>query len=644
MNPKTFGEVAAVLVVSAGCGILLYLFPHSLTFGQRAFFLLVFVMVLISIYKTLPTPKCKTGSHLFHTTSTGEESNHSTLPFQAQKQPKPNLQGEHEVPMRRYFAWLEKKLAELVEREELQCGLVGIKRGPLVITLRLRLINPTHRDLQKLMRLGPALAQLLQVEAVRIADTAQGIMIEVPSPRPLTPNGALLAMHTQGMRLAIGVDAFARPVCIDLEDHGAVFWVGPSRRGKTQSMKASLYAVLRANGKRIRFVIIASPAKVEEDWGIFGKVAGCLGIACTKEEIASATRWLVDVMNSGKARARGLHIIVIIDDLPKILKAVPSIQGDIADLAGMGAGLGIHLWAGTQGAGSKRTSGGTDVENNVTARILYRPATSRTGSQSAGTSGLDLNLLSSYKGDALVLTHGLATRVATAWISNREIALLPERNNTQAPWKVERQDEGALSASEQSKTGWNKAEQEAEQPASRKNNPETSENNVEQQRTTVTPYLFARREQSRNGHDAPCAQELVSEQASEQGIEKKLERLSQLSIEELKIENLGLNATRFPKPDEQVFIRSAFGYTRSIRKTCFMIYGHYNGKVRDYVKATLGEVVSESDEEQTEMNVNTIPEHIDLTTSEGRTLLEHLKKQGYIRWPDVDDVLTEDEG
>lgn len=642
MNLKALGEVASVLVVSAGCGILLYLFPHSLTFGQRAFFLVILAIVVVSLYKTLPPQKGKTDRSLFHAASArGHE--YVSIPFQAQQQPKPDVQEAQEVMMRRYFAWLEKKLAELVEREELQCGLVGIKRGPLVITLRLRLINPTHRDLRKLLRLGPALAQLLQVEAVRIADTAQGVMIEVPSPQPLTPNGVLLANHTQGLRLAIGVDAFARPVSIDMEDHGAVFWVGPSRRGKTQSMKASLYAVLRANGKLIRFVIIASPAKVEEDWGVFGNVAGCLGIACTKEEIAAATQWLVSIMNSGKARAKGLHIIVIIDDLPKILKAVPSIQDDIADLAGMGAGLGIHLWAGTQGAGSKRTSGGTDVENNVTARILYRPATARTGSQSAGIGGLDLEMLSSYKGDALVLTHGLATRIATAWIADQAIALLPEGKRMQAPWHTEQPGEGNLLGSEQAKTTRNRAEQGLEQSESIQSNPKTSQNNLEQRRTTVTTAPFEQRATARNGHDETRVAEHVLEQPSEQGSEQKLERLAQLSIEALKIENLGCNATRFPKADEQAVIRSAFGYTRSIRKTCFMIYGHYNGKVRDYVKAILGDAVSELDEEQTESRVNTFPERIDLATPEGRALLEQLKQQGYIRWPDANDVLTDDE-
>lgn len=109
------------------------------------------------------------------------------------------------------------------------------KRGPLVITLQLRLVNPTQRDLQKLMRLGPAIAQLLHVESVRISDSAQGILVEVPSPAPLTSQrDATHAIHTRACDCNRCRSA-TRPVSVDMKNHGALFWVGPSRRGKTRN-------------------------------------------------------------------------------------------------------------------------------------------------------------------------------------------------------------------------------------------------------------------------------------------------------------------------------------------------------------------------------------------------------------------------
>lgn len=641
MNSKALQELVGILIFSAGLGLVVSTFPEVLTSGQRLFFLIVLLVVFGTVYKTLrPSQQNADMSAVPMATLA-----HSNAKRPTQQQPLPHSQGAHEATMRRYFAWLEKKLSELVEREQLECGLAGIKRGPLVITLRLRLINPTQRDLQKLMRLGPALAQLLQVEAVRIADTAQGVMIEVPSPQPLTPNGALLARHTSGMRLAIGVDAFARPVFIDLEDHGAVFWVGPSRRGKTQSMKAALYAILQANGKRIRFAIIATPAKVEEDWGIFATVAGCLGIACTKEEIATATTWLVQIMNSGKAKAKGLHIIVIIDDLPKILKAVPTIQDDIADLAGLGAGLGIHLWVGTQGAGSKRTSGGTDVENNVTARILYRPATTRTGSQSAGTGGLNLDLLSSYKGDALVLIHGLATRIATAWIADQAIALLPEGKAQRPPWQRE-QTQPAQNQVNGDRTTLSTKEDQAEPPQNQREPGETKQNQPEPPAVWSSAAL-------RNGHattTTPTVAESVLEPGAKPGlapsqpaanIEAHLRYLVTLTNEALRQENLGFDGARFPTSDQQRVIVVAFGISNSLNKTCLLCYGYKNPKVIGYIKAVIEGAVAEMSEAPEQTPQADFPDTIDLNTEAGRKLLRRLQEKGFIKWPDIDSLLEE---
>ena len=111
--------------------------------------------------------------------------------------------------------------------------------------------------------------------------------------------------------------------------------------------------------------------------------------------------------------------------------------------------------------------------------------------------------------------------------------------------------------------------------------------------------------------------------------------LAQLSIEELKQDNLGLDATRYPTSEEQQVIRLAFGYADSIRKTCFMAYGHYNGKVRDYIKQVVEEVVTPTPPKES----GGIPDTIDLNTAEGRALLKRLQGSGQIRWPDVDDLL-----
>ena len=121
--------------------------------------------------------------------------------------------------------------------------------------------------------------------------------------------------------------------------------------------------------------------------------------------------------------------------------------------------------------------------------------------------------------------------------------------------------------------------------------------------------------------------------------------LAQLAIEELKNENLKLNAAQPPTGDEQSLIRLAFQLSSSIRKTCFMVYGHYNGKVRDYVKAVTNAVDDETEKtpNDSDVNDNGIPEHIDLNTEEGRTALASLQRDGLLRWPDAHDLYDQDE-
>ena len=73
-------------------------------------------------------------------------------------------------------------MAAIVGGEGLRCGLAEVKQGPLVVTFRVRLLEPNPPHLQKILALAPTLAQALQVDGVRITDTARGILIEADLP------------------------------------------------------------------------------------------------------------------------------------------------------------------------------------------------------------------------------------------------------------------------------------------------------------------------------------------------------------------------------------------------------------------------------------------------------------------------------
>ncbi len=636
---KIIQGAIGIACISAGSGILLhFVLPIA---GYQVVFLPILVVIVLSVAKVLPH-LCKRDSYTRFVTAPRWSTVTKHTPTTASVSPQSQGMPMHE--MNRYFAWIEKKLQELVVREGLECGLVRMKRGPLVITLQLRLINPTQKDLQKLMKLGPALAQLLQVETVRMTDNAQGILVEVPSPRPLTPNGSLLARHTRGLAVAVGVNATARPVLVNLEDHGALFWVGPSRRGKTQSMKSVLYSLIRENLGHIQFIIIANPAKVRKDWGVFNELHGCLGIAATKEEIMAAATWLVNEMNQANSFTKGRHTIFIVDDLPVILKVVPQMIGPLADIAGMGAGLGVHLLVGTQGAGSKNTSGGTEIENNVTARILYRPSTTRTGSQSAGTSGLTLQQLSSAKGDALALIDGHTTRLATAWIADQDILRLPS-GACPYPWRSEKDH--------------NKPENQTEPPStryeSRLNQEEPPQNQWEpskpRQNHPAPPTTWSANGPRVNGttvngsHPTEPVSKPVPEPptAPVVGMTQYLAYLATLSNEQLRSENLGFDIARQPTQDEQHIIVLAFEAAKSLNKTCLICYGYKNPKVVAYIKAVIGDQAVEAaalHPETSPKPASQIPDTIDLNTEAGRELLRRLQGNGLINWPNGDDLLS----
>lgn len=331
--------------------------------------------------------------------------------------------------LRQYIAWCEQRIGRLIIAEGLRCGLLGVVQGPLTLTYQVRLLQPSPAALRRLLGLGPALAQALQCGAVRVAEQPGYIAIELPSPIQRTPSAQELLKHSRGLTVCVGLDALRRPAGVDLRQHGAIFWVGPSRRGKTQSMKATLYSLATRNGSRLKYVILSQK---RQDWAAFAGAAGCMGLVSGAGEGLQALRWTAGLVSSGAKS--GFTIVVVVDDLLNLLSVESGIAAPLAEIASMGAGLGVHLLAGTQEAGSKRGTGGAGVENNATAKVLYKAASAAAGARAAGQAEAGLEALSGAKGDALLLVDGEGKRIATGWADDREILQLPQDEGLSAPW------------------------------------------------------------------------------------------------------------------------------------------------------------------------------------------------------------------
>jgi hypothetical protein len=333
-----------------------------------------------------------------------------------------------------YIAWCEQRIASLVIKEGFHLGLVRVVQGPLTITYHVRLLRPSSGQLQKLLRLGPTIAAVLQVESVRVCQANGDVHIQIPSPIKHTPQATELTRATQGLTACVGVNALRQPMTVNLKQHGAIFWIGPSRRGKTQSMKSTLYTLIRRNGSRLKYAILCHAGK-QDNWQAFSPAVGCMGIVTDPDEQHQVLRWATEEL-LGKGLGPFTYVVVV-DDLLNLLSQA-ELAGHLGDIASIGAGLGVHLLVGTQEAGSRRGSGGAGVETNITAKILYKPANAATGARSAGQKGVQLDELTGAKGDALLLVDGFGERIATGWIDDRTILQLPAKEDNYrliAPWR-----------------------------------------------------------------------------------------------------------------------------------------------------------------------------------------------------------------
>jgi len=482
--------------------------------------------------------------------------------------------------MRQYIAWAEKCIARLVVAEGLRCGLLSVVQGPLTLTFRVRLLSPSPTALRKLLSMGPALGAALQCGSVRISQGPDAVYIEIPSPQPRTPTAQELARHTHGLSVCVGYDALRKPVHVDLRQHGALMWVGPSRRGKTQSMKCALYALARqVQSTRLRYVILSQK---RQDWQAFAPAVGCMGVVSDPDEVQHVLAWTVAVLQ--KAAQHGLDhtFIVVCDDLLNLLSRASGIAEPLAEIASMGAGLGVHLLVGTQVAGSKAGTGGSGVEANVTARIVYKSSSATAAARDAGQGGAGLDMLTTYRGDALLIVDGEPQRIATGYADDRDIVRLEAGDLVVAPWRF---FTGSRSGSQE--------------PT--RNRPELSQEPAS-----------TREEPPRTGSYAPPTDNAHGGNV-EGGREERFP-VPTFPIEE-----------REPTPAEASAIRQLHADGESLSALCRMVYGHKNGKTFGWIKDAVADTHSGC--------VDGAPDdRIDLNTESGRREFRTLLSENGIDW------------
>jgi len=72
--------------------------------------------------------------------------------------------------------------------------------------------------------------------------------------------------------------------------------------------------------------------------------------------------------------------------------------------------------------GARDVSGGVGVEDNLTARVVYRTASNHAASRATGAGAEDITQLSDAPGDGLLLAGKTAARVATLFIDDDAVS------------------------------------------------------------------------------------------------------------------------------------------------------------------------------------------------------------------------------
>ena len=336
-----------------------------------------------------------------------------------------------QATVKQWMAWAERRMASLCIQERLDVAMIGATQGPLTVTFTLRLLRPSRGELARLLSLGAAMGQALQTSGVRLSGTAKGILVEVPAPLVRTPGADWLARASRWMRPAVGASSLREPVLLDLERWPHLLAVGPTRRGKTQALRSLLFAMAsRSSPGRLLYLILA---KKGEDWRAFQPAAGCLGLLTRPEEQEQALSWLAgDLLQVRAEHGWKLpHLLLLVDDLANIA-ARASISSYLGEAASLGGAAGIHLLLSTQTTGK---AGGLtqDIEQNLTARLIFGAADAAAGARYAGSGGLQVETVGTAPGDALLLLDGQPQRVATGLCHDTWIASLPQ-GDLPAPW------------------------------------------------------------------------------------------------------------------------------------------------------------------------------------------------------------------
>lgn len=299
-----------------------------------------------------------------------------------------------------------------------------VKQGPMTLSYSLALINPKQGDSKKALNLSQQLEDYSGIGPVRVSRATARLIIEFPSPDPVTPHAKMLAHFTKGPTVCLGFDRWGEPILLPLPSYPNLLVSGPPRSGKSSAMRSILYAAIKsANTKdtvKAEFVIFAEKT---EYWWAFTKVQGFAGIFATREEANYGLNLVVSEMRELVARREKFSPakILVLDDLTSLLAGNSELVDNLAALVTTGGSAGCYVLIGTQTVGSRAGTGGQSIEDSILARLIYRTSSRSAAARSTGGDSSAIDQLTLNKGDALLVLGEQQTRIATGYVSDQDI-------------------------------------------------------------------------------------------------------------------------------------------------------------------------------------------------------------------------------
>lgn len=334
------------------------------------------------------------------------------------------------MDIKQHMLLIENAIAGAFVNNGLYVHLCGSVQGPHTLTFGLRLYEATQKNINKALGLSGALEAAISESPIRLYMDRGIIMVEAPSPAPMLVAGTRLA--GQGFAVPLGMTSRQTVTGVDLAGNPHLLLVGPTNRGKTTAARLIAYHLAKQNPPRhARFIVSTFKPK---DWQAFGSLAHTFAVIVDPQESARMIHYLVEVMHSRtKSGTDTPHLFVFLDDLLNLL-GVASIDDQLAQLASLGRGAGIHLIVGTQRLGEKGAAGSL-VTGNIPTRLVFGTADAQDASLFTGRGGSGAERLGRYAGDALLVTDGGTQRLAVGYIGNEHLAALRQDPDEWRPWQ-----------------------------------------------------------------------------------------------------------------------------------------------------------------------------------------------------------------